>query len=82
MSKGLVCDHCQSVIPLNARGEADSGEDAAWVRISTVGFDTTWDACSRSCAVELLEGEIGAVLDAELEAITKISQAIGGEDDD
>lgn len=77
MSKGLICDHCETALALNARGDAENGEDAAWLRISTGGFDTSWDACSRSCAVQLIEvGPIGPVLDAELEVISEISRTI------
>lgn len=87
MSKGLICDHCQTVLELNERGDAANGENAAWLRITTGSFGTTWDACSRSCAVQLIEeGPIGAVLDAELEVISDIARTIAqgreAEDDD
>ena len=82
MSRGLVCDHCGTVLPLNAKGENEFGEDAAWLHISTGVMETAWDLCSRSCAVELLaDGEVVAqVLDAELAAIAEITRGIRGEE--
>jgi hypothetical protein len=88
MSKGLICDHCGTVLELNDRGDAENGENAAWLLISTGTFGTSWDACSRSCAVQLIEeGPIGVVLDAELEVISDIARVIredreGGHDDE
>lgn len=76
MSNALACDNCNTVLPLNARGESDTGEDSAWLVVTTRGFGTSWDACTRSCAIELINGDIGQVVDAELEAISSVVRAI------
>jgi hypothetical protein len=82
LSRALVCDQCGSALSLNAKGEHEYGEDAAWLKISTGAYATAWDVCSRSCAVELIDnGVVASVVDAELQSIAEIVRAIHGEGD-
>lgn len=72
MSKALMCDACGEVLPLNSRGEHEGGEDAAWIRLTLAS--QTFDVCTRSCAVALLEREdVIAAHDAYTEVITGIA---------
>lgn len=75
MSRAMLCDQCDAVLPLNARGEHEGGEDAAWivVHIATLKLDV----CSRSCAHELLDrADIVAAHDSYLEVIAGITRDI------
>lgn len=81
--KGLICENCGTVLALDGRnGDAANGENSAWITIEAGGLSV--DACSRSCAVELLgdDGPLRPVIDAWLEAITEIARSINGEDGD
>lgn len=85
---GVICDNCSTALRFDTRnGREDSqGEFAAWVKITASGLDL--DACSRSCATELLAdgSPLAQAIDAYLEMITDICRAItdqpeGDEDD-
>lgn len=80
MSRALVCDNCGESLTLNARGEHDGGEDAAWLRLEVGGQG--YDLCTRSCVVAFLEhADVIAAHDAYAESITGVARAIAGEDD-
>ena len=82
---GRICDNCAAVLALDAsNGREDSnGELAAWVEITAAS--QRWDACSRSCATELLAdgGVLARPIDEHLAAIADIARVIredaGGE---
>lgn len=80
VSAAKVCDNCGVTIQLNARGEADDGDDAAWLRLHAA--NESFDLCTRSCVVEFLErpGFVEA-MDAWTETITGIARTIRGDDD-
>lgn len=81
MSRALVCDHCEESLVLNAKGEHEGGEDAAWIRLTIA--NESYDLCTRSCAVAFLDRpEVIEAHNAWAEAITDISRAIRGGDDD
>lgn len=78
MSKGLICDNCgESLAPLDKNGEHVSGEDAAWIMVSARGLDGWQDACTRSCAVQIIEsGPFAEAVDAQAEVIADIARTI------
>ena len=78
MSRALVCDNCGVTLgPLDKNGEHESGEDAAWVQVSARGLNEWLDACTRSCAVELIEsGPFADAVDAQAEVISSIARAV------
>lgn len=80
MSRAVVCENCGSVLIVNQNGEDDEGEISGWLAIEAGG--RSFDACTRSCAVALIEGPIVEVLDAYQEMITGIAQIIRGDADD
>lgn len=80
MSRAMVCDQCGAVLPLNARGEAESGEDAAWLSLTAGG--STYDLCTRVCAHALLDDDdFRASVDAYTEIITEIANVVRDERD-
>jgi hypothetical protein len=81
MSAGRVCDHCGETIVLNRRGDADNGEDAAWLRLEAA--DEMFDLCTRACVVAFLDrDEVIKAMDAHTESITGIARSISGADDE
>lgn len=83
---GLICDHCGEVLAFDANNgrEDEAGEKSAWISIAAAGFD--YDACSRSCATELLgDGSpMAQAIEAHMEVIASIVRTIreGREGDD
>ncbi|WP_375490242.1 hypothetical protein [uncultured Jatrophihabitans sp.] len=84
---GLICDGCGEVLALDLpSGREDSnGERAAWIEIRAGGLSV--DACTRSCATELLAdgSTLARVIDAYTESIAEIARTIKDErqgDDD
>lgn len=81
MSNGIVCDNCGEVLVVNERGDAENGEEAAWLKIIT-SVDR-YDLCSRACAVVLLDDpDFVERMDTQLELIASIAHAIIGETDE
>lgn len=75
--KAITCDNCKAVLPFDSRnGEEDErGELSAWLRLG--GQHGPWfDACTRSCAHELLDGVLGAAVDAQAEMVAEIARTI------
>jgi hypothetical protein len=69
MSDAKVCDYCGAKLILDGPGRSDAnGEIAGWVRV--VVTDAEWDACTRSCATQLLadDGPVRPVIDARIRA--------------
>ena len=79
MSKGIVCDNCGTAIALDDRGEDEAGESVAWLHISTT--TNNWDACTISCAHELMDGPIKVTVEAWLEGVQSVIRAINEESD-
>jgi hypothetical protein len=79
MSDALVCDNCGAVLKFDAaNGREDAkGEKAGWLNIN-VGEMTSWDACTRSCATQILAdgGPIQEVADAWSEAVADVARTI------
>lgn len=77
MSTSLTCDNCGTNLVLDhASGRsAESGEDSAWVQIGTRA-GTGWDACTISCASELLAGAVTERVNAELEVVMDVARTI------
>jgi hypothetical protein len=79
MSAGMICDNCGDVLPVNDRGDAENGEEAGWVHIST-----TWvraDLCTRACAIAYLQSDVFVTRhEHELAVITEIANAIADDD--
>ena len=84
MSKGRICDHCDETIAVNDRGDDENGEIAAWLSVGTLDGAIRLDACSRSCAAELLAdgSPLAEAVEARLEAVAEVVRAIRGDDDD
>lgn len=81
MSRGLVCDQCGGTLLVDQHGEDEAGESAAWLKIVTT-FGS-YDVCTRSCAVALIESDdFAAAVDAQTEAIAEVVRAINGADED
>jgi len=82
MSRALVCDHCGTVLPLNARGEADSGEDSGWLKVTTL--NESHDVCTRACLHEFIDRpEFVEAHEAWQQVIAEIVQVINeGRDED
>lgn len=75
MSRALVCDQCGVSLVLNSRGESPDGDDAAWIKLSIA--NQSFDLCTRSCVVALLdEPEVIALHDEYTETITGIASLI------
>jgi hypothetical protein len=76
MSSGIICDKCGTALPLDEHGEDEDGEVYAWLHMSTkTGLDL--DACTLSCARELLDDEkISSEIAERLEPIAAVSQAV------
>lgn len=80
MSQALVCDQCDTMLIVNARGESDTGEEAGWLKIVTTWI--TADVCSRACAIAHIESsDFAEAHDAGLEAITAVALAIRDADE-
>lgn len=78
MSKGIICDNCGTALPLDDRGDDEDGEVYAWLHLE-IKAGGSWDACTVSCARELLDDEaIANEIAARLEPIAAVSQAIKG----
>ena len=75
----MVCDNCGAVLQFDApNGREDSkGEKAGWLNVN-LGEVTSWDACTRSCAIELLAdgGLIQRVSDEWSGAVADIARTI------
>lgn len=84
MSRGLICENCGAVTPVNRSGEnrIDDSESVAWIEIR--GGSMTLDACTRSCAIQLLADgtELALHVDASLEVVTDIARTIREDRDD
>lgn len=79
MSAGLICDQCGETLVVNDRGDSETGEEAGWLKIRTVF--ASFDVCTRSCAVALIESdEFAQRLDAGAEIIAEITGAIRNDD--
>lgn len=76
MSHAMVCDHCATVLVVDHVGDDPDGEIAGWVQLSIGRGQFTWDACTRACAHELLEGIIQQVGDEWAEAVAHMARAI------
>ena len=79
MSDAKVCDNCGAVLRLNSNGIDDSGEVATWITLTpTDGPKGTpvWEACTRACAHELLDGPIAKSLDDLAECIAGVVQTL------
>lgn len=75
--KAITCDNCGVVLRLDHQsGTSDSnGELSAWIRLG--GQDGPWfDACTRQCAHELLDGALGQAVDAQAEMVAEIARTI------
>ena len=79
MSAGIICDNCGEGLAVDKHGEDDSGEFAAWVTIGTTY--KTFDACTISCAEDLLHGPVREAAHAALDAIVRVVRVLRGEDD-
>ena len=77
MSAAKKCDHCGTSIAVDRNGEDENGEFAAWVHIGTTY--RAFDACTISCAEELLAGPVGESASAALEAIAQVVRLINDE---
>jgi len=79
MTDAISCDNCRAVLILDGPGSREdaNGEKAGWLNIN-LGDTTSWDACSRSCATELLRdgGPVQAVGDAWQEAVADVARTI------
>ena len=84
MSDALRCDNCGTYLDLDKRGEDENGEVAAWLKVSDHNREAEWDACTRSCAIELLgdAGPVRPVIDAHAEVIAEIARTIREARDD
>jgi hypothetical protein len=74
MADSITCDNCGQTLVLGRNGDDEMGEIAAWLKLSTKSH--SWDACTRSCAHELLDGPAGAIIDAQTEVIAEIARTI------
>ena len=84
MSHAIVCNNCGDVLVLQANGDDENGESAGWLQVA-VRDGEVWDACTRSCAVELLsdDGPVRPILDAHAEMVAEIARTVreGREDE-
>lgn len=70
-----MCDQCGETLPLDSRGEAENGEDSAWLSLSLA--NDSHDFCTRSCVHAFLERQdVIAAHDAYAESITGIALLI------
>lgn len=77
MSRTIQCDNCGSTVgPLDHNGEDASGEIYAWIHLAVKDDAVTVDACSRSCAHELIDGAFGEAVEKHYEPIAEISRVI------
>ena len=56
MSDLIRCDGCLSTLVIDRHGQDADGECAAWVQI--VAFEQTFDACTTTCAVDILNDDV------------------------
>lgn len=84
MSKGRVCDNCGEVVVTDDRGEDDEGVIHAWIRVGTLDDKLAGDACSRSCAIELLADDtpLSLAIEERLAGIAAVIRTLNGEEDD
>lgn len=76
MSRALCCDNCGTVLPINAKGENDAGEDAAWLVLKTTTQES-FDLCTRSCMHEFIDRpEFVEAIEAWQETIAEIAGVI------
>jgi hypothetical protein len=82
MSKGIICDQCGTALALDDRGEDEDGEVYAWLTLTTK-TDLRWDACTVSCAKELLDKpELAESIGVALEPIANLSRVLKNGTDD
>lgn len=55
MSDLVRCDGCLSTLVVNKRGVDPAEERAAWIQITA--FSETFDACTTTCAVDILNDD-------------------------
>lgn len=82
MSDAKTCDGCGATLVLDSKGEDRDGEIAAWVRLQVA--TVTFDACSRGCAVKVLErDDVIAMHDSWTASVMEVANVIkGGHDVD
>lgn len=76
MSDAKVCNHCAAVLVVDDHGEDPDGEIAGWVTLSIGQGKFHWDACTRACAHELLDGVVQQVGDEWASAVAEIARTI------
>lgn len=76
MSDAKVCNNCATVLMVDARGEDPDGEIAGWVQLAIGRGAFVWDACTRACAHELLDGLVAEVSDNYAAAVAEVARAI------
>ena len=74
MAKSITCDNCGTTLVLDLGNEDAAGEAAAWLSVGS--SIKTWDACTRQCAHELLDGPVAKVVNEWAEVITGIARTI------
>jgi len=77
MSDGLLCDNCNAVLIVDSRGDDLYGEREGWVSLTLGSGKLSFDACTRTCAIALLEREdVVEAHDAWLAQIADIARTI------
>jgi hypothetical protein len=74
MSAAVTCDHCDTVLLVNKQGDDENGERAAWLVIEAGGL--SWDACTRACAIELINGPMVEVVEEHQAIIAEVARLI------
>lgn len=80
MSAAVLCDQCGTMLPVNARGDDEYGERAAWIGLVVAGSD--YETCTTTCAIQFLQrDDVLEALADQLEAISEIARVIREADD-
>lgn len=78
MSQSVTCDHCHTVLVLDSRGDDENGEVSAWLKVGTYDGALTQDACTRACALALLDegSDLCVEIDERHEVVAEIARSI------
>lgn len=77
MGAAIRCDNCGVYLDVKPNGDDENGERAGWLSIEAA--NQSWDLCTRSCAVHLLddpESPLVVLLDEWQEVIAGIVHTI------